>query len=54
MSDNPFLDTLQNRLDLAPSQNYENKNILNEDNPFLDTLKKREEEQQKLINIGFV
>ena len=33
MSDNPFLDTLQNRLDLAPSQNYENKNILNEDNP---------------------
>lgn len=41
MSDNPFLDTLKKRQELAPSQNYaENLNTLNTENPFLDTLKK--------------
>ncbi len=50
MSDNPFLDTLKQRQELAPSQNYaENLNTLNTENPFLDTLKKREEDRQNQI-----
>ncbi len=50
MSDNPFLDTLNKRQELAPSQNYaENLNTLNTENPFLDTLKKREEDRQNQI-----
>ena len=50
MSDNPFLDTLKKRQELAPSQNYaENLDTLNTENPFLDTLKKREEEKQNQI-----
>ena len=50
MSDNPFLDTLKKRQELAPSQNYaENLDTLNTENPFLDTLKKREEERQNQI-----
>jgi len=50
MSDNPFLDTLNKRQELAPSQNYaENLNTLNTENPFLETLKKREEDRQNQI-----
>ena len=50
MSDNPFLDTLKKREELAPSQNYaEHLNTLNTENPFLDTLKKREEDRQNQI-----
>ena len=51
MSDNPFLDTLNKRQELAPSQNYDkNFNTINSENPFLDTLKKREEDKQNQIN----
>ena len=50
MSENSFLDTLNKRQKLAPSQNYaENLNTLNTENPFLDTLKKREEDRQNQI-----
>ena len=50
MSENSFLDTLNKRQELAPSQNYaENLNTLNTENPFLDTLKKREEDRQNQI-----
>jgi hypothetical protein len=50
MSDNPFLDTLKKRQELAPSQNYaKNLDTLNTENPFLDTLKKREEDRQNQI-----
>ena len=35
MNDNLFLDTLNKRQELAPSQNYaENLNTLNTENPF--------------------
>ena len=51
MSDNPFLDTLNKRQELASSQNYDkNFNTINSENPFLDTLKKREEDKQNQIN----
>ena len=37
MSDNPFLDTLNKRQKLAPSQNYgEHLDTLNTENPFFD------------------
>ena len=40
MSDNPFLDTLNKRQKLAPSQNYgEHLDTLNIENPFFETLK---------------
>jgi len=47
MSDNPFLNTLNKRQKLAPSQNYgEHLDTLNIENPFFETLKKREEDRQ--------
>ena len=54
MSDNPFLDTLNKRQKLAPSQNYgEHLDTLNTENPFFETLKKREEERQNELKAQY-
>ena len=54
MSDNPFLDTLNKRQKLAPSQNYgEHLDTLNTENPFFETLKKREEDKQNEIKAQY-
>ncbi len=54
MSDNPFLDTLNKRQKLAPSQNYgEHLNTLNTENPFFETLKKREEDRQNELKAQY-
>ena len=54
MNDNLFLDTLNKRQKLAPSQNYgEHLDTLNTENPFLDTLKKREENRQNELKAQY-
>ena len=54
MNDNLFLDTLNKRQELAPSQNYsEHLDTLNTETPFLDTLKKREEDRQNELKAQY-
>lgn len=54
MNDNLFLNTLNKRQKLAPSQNYgEHLDTLNTENPFLDTLKKREEDRQNELKAQY-